>query len=238
MGNRSLRREEVPLGRRILMPVLHFLLWLLVRVSVEGLEHIPKEGPTIVIINHVHILDPVVVVAAIRRYMVPLSKAEALEWPFLGLLLKWFPVIPVHRGEIDMGAMRWSDRVLGAGQGLIIAPEGTRSRTGALQRPKAGFVFLAKRHDAIIVPAAVTGATEFPQVYRRLRRPHIHVRFGEPFRFRWPTGGRLDRDTMDRMADAAMYRIADLLPAEMRGLYAEPSPEAEAWLRPVDENEA
>ncbi|HEY63822.1 MAG TPA: 1-acyl-sn-glycerol-3-phosphate acyltransferase, partial [Caldilineae bacterium] len=181
---------RIPLGRRIWDPVLHFLLWLFVRVEVEGKENIPPEGPLILILNHVHWLDPVVLVANIPRYAVPLSKAEAFEWPVVGQLMKWYKVIPIHRGALDMAAVRWADQLLAAGQALIIAPEGTRSRTGGLQRGKEGVVFFARRHDPIIVPVAVTGTLAFDENFKRRRLTPIHIKIGRPFKFRWPASKR------------------------------------------------
>ncbi len=225
---------QIPMGRRIWEPVLFFLLWLFTRVTVEGLENIPPSGPLILIINHVHFLDPVVVVAAVPRYVVPIGKAESFEWPVVGHLLKWYPVIPIRRGEVDMTATRRAHSLLAAGQGLLIAPEGTRSPTGALQRGKEGFVFFARRYDPIIVPAGVTGATEFPECCKRLRRARVHVKIGRPFKFRWPASRRGDRAVIRQMADEAMYRIAELLPPAMRGVYADLSQATEEYILSVE----
>ncbi|MCS7221226.1 MAG: lysophospholipid acyltransferase family protein [Anaerolineae bacterium] len=234
MTQRSFR---IPLGRRIWEPVLRFLLWLFTRVTVEGLENIPRTGPVILILNHVHFLDPVVLVAAMPRYAVPIAKAESLKWPVLGKLLQWYPVIPIRRGELDMAAMRCADRLLAEGQALIIAPEGTRSPTGGLQRGKEGFVFFARRHDPVIVPVAVTGASAFNANYKRFRRTSVHIRIGQPFKFRWPASGRVDKATMRRMADEAMYRIAAILPPEMRGVYSDLSQATADFLIPLVAND-
>ena len=227
-------RFRIPMGRRIWDPVLHFLLWLVVRVEVEGLENIPATGPLILILNHVHWLDPAVLVAHVPRYAVPLSKAEALEWPVVGQLMKWYKVIPIRRGELDMAAMRWANRLLAAGQALIIAPEGTRSPTGSLQRGKEGVVFFARRYDPAIVPVAVTGTTSFDENFKRHRLTPVHIKIGPPFKFRWPTSGRVDRETMRRMTDEAMYRIAELLPPDMRGIYADLSQATDEYIIPMD----
>jgi len=225
---------RIPLGRRIWEPVLHFLLWMFTRVTVEGLQNVPRAGPAILILNHVHFLDPVVLVAAVPRYAVPIGKAESFKWPVVGKLLEWYPVIPIRRGELDMAAIRWADSLLAAGQALIIAPEGTRSLTGGLPQGKEGVVFFARRHDPVIVPAAVTGATPFVANLKRLRRTPIHIKIGKPFKFRWPTSSRVDKGIMRRMTDEAMYRIAALLPPEMRGVYADLSRATTEFIIPLD----
>jgi 1-acyl-sn-glycerol-3-phosphate acyltransferase len=200
------------------------VLWMLLvptRVSAEGKENVPRQGPLIFIYNHLGFIDPGAVCYAVPRFAVPLAKAETLKYPLLGKAIEWYPVIPIHRGELDMPAMRWADSLLAARQALMIAPEGTRSTTGGLQTPKDGFVFFARRHDPAIVPVAVTGVTDYKSYWRRLRRTPVHVRFGQPFKFQWPERKRVDKEIMKRMADEAMYRIAALLPAELRGVYAD-----------------
>jgi 1-acyl-sn-glycerol-3-phosphate acyltransferase len=204
------------------------------RVTVEGLEHVPRTGPLILILNHVHFLDPTVLVAAVPRFAMPIAKAESLQWPVVGKLLKWYPVIPIRRGELDMAAMRWADSLLADGQALIIAPEGTRSLTGGLQQGKEGFVFFARRYDPIIVPAGVTGTTPFVANLKQWRRTPIHIKIGKPFKFRWPASGRVDKETMRRMTDEAMYCIAALLPPEMRGVYADLSQATGDFIIPLD----
>jgi 1-acyl-sn-glycerol-3-phosphate acyltransferase len=211
---------RIPWRRRLTTPILWMLL-LPTRLYVEGRERVPRQGPCIFIYNHLHFIEPGAVAYVVPRFAVPLAKAETLNYPILGKLMEWYPVIPIHRGEVDMAAMRWADRLLAAQQALIIAPEGTRSPSGSLQHPKEGFVFFARRHNPAIVPVGVVGTGEAAQYWRRLRRVPVHVRFGQPFRFRWPTSQRSDKEIMRRMADEAMYRIAALLPESMRGVYAD-----------------
>ena len=216
--------------RPVLQPVLRFLIRLLLRVETEGMERMPGEGPLILMFNHIHILDPVVLVAIVPRYAVAIGKAEILGWPIIGPLVHRYPTIPVRRGELDMAAVRQSLAVLKAGHALIIAPEGTRSRTGRLQRAKRGMVFLAQQCDPLILPVAVTGTTDFPAGLKRLRRVAVRYRFGRPFRFRWPEG-KLRREVMQQMADEAMYELARLLPPEMRGVYSDLDAATTEWLR-------
>lgn len=217
--------------RPVLQPVLRFLIWLLLRVETEGMERVPREGPLILMFNHIHILDPVVLVAVVPRYAVAIGKVEILSWPIIGPLVHRYPTIPVRRGEMDMNAVRESLAVLQAGHALIIAPEGTRSRTGKLQRAKKGMVFLAERcGDPLILPVAVTGTTDFPAGLKCLRRVPVRYRFGRPFRFRWP-GGRLNREVMQQMSDEAMYELARLLPPQMRGAYGDLEAATTEWLR-------
>ena len=220
--------------RPFLEPVLRFLLRLFLRVDFEGLERVPSQGPLMLIYNHIHMIDPLVLVAWVPRYAVAIGKVEIFSWPVVGPLVRHYPTIPIRRGELDMAAVRQSLAVLEAAHALIIAPEGTRSHSGVLQQAKRGMILLAQETDPLIMPVSVTGTPDFPQALRRLRRVPVHYRFGRPFRFAWPQG-RLTRGTMQQMADEAMYELARLLPEEMRGAYANLDQATTEWLRFVEE---
>ena len=229
-GGDKERRGRMFNWRPILQPALRFLLWLFVRAGYEGMERIPRQGPLILMYNHIHIIDPLVLVAHVPRYAVAISKVEVFGWPVVGPLVRLYPTIPVHRGEMDMTAVRQSLAVLQAGQALIVAPEGTRSRSGTLMQAKRGMIFLAQQTDPLILPVAVTGTTAFSARLKRLRRVPVRYRFGRPFRFRWPEG-KPKREVMQQMADEAMYELARLLPPEMRGVYSDLEAATTEWLR-------
>jgi len=219
--------------RPILEPVLRFLLWIFLRIDFDGLERVPTQGPLLLIFNHINMIDPLVLLAWVPRYAVAISKVEIFSWPVLGPLVRHYPTIPVRRGELDMAAVRQSLAVLEAGHALIIAPEGTRSRTGELQEAERGMILLAQETDPLIMPVSVTGTPGFPRALKRLRRVPVH-RFGRPFRLFWPQG-KLTRGTMQQMADEAMYELARLLPPVMRGAYAKLDQATTEWLRFVEE---
>jgi len=220
-----------PDWRRVLAPILRGLIRMLLRVDTEGEEYVPEDGPVILILNHIHLLDPVVLVAVLPRFGVAVAKEEIMGWPIIGPVVARYPTIPVKRGELDMQAMRRSLVVLAADQALIVAPEGTRSRSSTLQEGKMGMVFLAHRHDALVQPVAVTGTPDFPVALKKLRRVPVRYRYGQPFRFRWPEEGRPNREIMREMADQAMYEVARLLPPDMRGIYSDIESSDRRWLR-------
>jgi cytidylate kinase len=230
MPTKPLQPGLKPDWRRVLRPILRGLIHMFLRVETEGDELVPKEGPVILILNHIHLLDPVVLVGVLPRFGVAVAKEEIMGWPIIGPVVRRYPTIPVKRGELDMQAMRQSLVVLAADQALIIAPEGTRSRSSRLQEGKMGMVFLARRHDALVQPVAVTGTPSFPRGLKKLRRVPVRYRYGRPFKFRWPQDGRPDKDTMREMADQAMYEVARLLPLEMRGTYSDIESSDRRWL--------
>lgn len=220
-------------GRRLLQPVLYTLIRSLTRPHVEGLEHLPRQGPVILIINHIHAVDPFVTIGLLPRYGVPLSKIENYDLPVMGPLMRWYGVIPIKRGEADIWAVKAAEAVLSAGHLLLMAPEGTRSRDGALQQGKEGLAFLARQANPVITPLAISGTTALMTHWRRLRRTPLTLRYGPSFRLRWPPG-RPGRQHLRLLTDAAMGRLAALLPPEMRGVYSQPDPAWEEWLAPAD----
>jgi 1-acyl-sn-glycerol-3-phosphate acyltransferase len=127
----------------------------------------------------------------------------------------------VKRGAVDRVALRRAQELLSAGQHtLMIAPEGRRSGSGALQAGHNGLAFIAIRSHAWIVPIAVTGVQSFWRNVFSLRKTPVTVRIGRGFRF-IDNGDKIDRNTMQMMTQEAMYQLAALLPEDHRGAYAD-----------------
>ena len=189
--------------------------------GIEGVEHIPTEGPAILMYNHIAFVDPVVILGLLPRNVVPLAKVESYDEPIWGIFPKLWNVIPVKRDEVDRAAIRAALDVLTAGETILIAPEGTRNET--LQRGKEGVAYLAVKSEAPVVPVAVFGTKGYPSLRpSRWGETGAKVRVGEPFSFR-RTSHRLKLEELRKMTDEAMYILADLLPQELRGVYADSS---------------
>ncbi len=187
---------------------------------VDGYENIPAVGPTIVMINHIAFVDPVMVIHLYPRNLVPMAKREIYSYPVINMLAKIWWVIPVDREGMDRQALRQAEKVLAAGEVVLIAPEGTRGP--ALQEGREGAAFLALHSGAPILPTAVDHTEGYPTLpfTRRWREPGAVVRFGKPFRFK-PQPTRPDRAQLRLMMDEAMIVLARLLPEARRGIYAD-----------------
>jgi 1-acyl-sn-glycerol-3-phosphate acyltransferase len=154
------------------------------------------------------------------REVVLFSKAENLNLSVGGLLLRGYGAIPVERGEADITAIKRAVEVLTReGHILLIAPEGTRSYDGKLLPGRNGMAFLATKANAPVVPVGVSGVRDFWDNVRHLRRTHVRVSIGHPFRFR--THRRPRGEMLDLMTREAMYQLAALLPPEQWGAYAD-----------------
>lgn len=185
--------------------------------TINGLEHFPRTGPTLMVFNHVTMLDPISAGGYVRfRDGIPIGKQE-LSRPPIGWLVWGWDTIPVRRGELDMTALRRALMVLESPDFLMIAPEGTRNR-GGLGAPKEGFVMLAARKpETLIVPCGVSGSEKWGANIRRLRRTPVTVNYGRPLKLR----GAITRQQYRPVADEIMYQIAALLAPELRGQYAD-----------------
>lgn len=208
-------------GRRVVRLVMKVAFPLLAKIDrVEGTENVPDEGAVVVYFNHFSFADPMTIMYVLKREIVPLAKIEVYDYPIVGVLPKWWGVVPVRRGEVDRRAIRASLDVLNAGEPLLIAPEGTRGPV--LRRGLEGAAYLAARTGAVMVPAAIWHAEGFPALRftRRWRGPGIRVRFGQPFRYR-ENLKRAKPAQLRQMIDEAMYLLAAMLPEEKRGDYAD-----------------
>jgi 1-acyl-sn-glycerol-3-phosphate acyltransferase len=194
------------------------LLW---RARLDGVEHLPRSGPFIVVANHCSNLDPLMMGWAtgnqIGRVVHFMAKIEMRGWPVIGWLATQAGVYFVRRGERDRAAQRFSLETLAAGRPIAIFPEGTRSRDGRLKPGKPGTALIAMRSGAPIVPAGISGTHRiFPGRSRWPRPTRVLIRFGEPFTLDHVPSGRLDREALEAGTERIMAAIERLLPPEQR----------------------
>jgi 1-acyl-sn-glycerol-3-phosphate acyltransferase len=131
------------------------------RIAASGAEHIPRRGGFIVAANHASLLDPPIVGAQIPRQVAAFARKTLWKGGISSWWLDVVGVIPVDRdGGSDVGAIRRVLQTLKQDKGIILFPEGTRTPTGQLQRPKAGVGLMACRTGVPVVPARVFGSFE------------------------------------------------------------------------------
>lgn len=215
------RALETPWLYRAARAVIRFLLHLLFRIEISGAEHLNQPGgPLLVVTNHLHWLDPPIVFAILPLRATVFAAEKWGAHPLLGPLFRIIGnAIFVHRGEADRRALRQALAVLKAGGVLGIAPEGTRSRTGTMQRGRGGAAYLASRTGATILPIGISGQEKAFRALFRLHRPVIRVMVGEPFVLPG-TPNQAKGEELDHYTEQIMRRLAELLPPEYRGVYA------------------
>src|SRR6185295_13080621 len=181
--NRARTRGVSPLVywcvRAVLQPFFH--VWF--RLSRIGREHIPASGPAIIASNHRSFLDPFVIAVMARRPIYFVAKKELfLFHPLVSWLLSSLGAFPIDRGASDQESMATARTILDRGDIVLMFPEGTRIRPGALGRPKRGVGRLALETGAPVVPVAIIG-TEAVRRGWRIRPHKIRVRVGRALTF-------------------------------------------------------
>jgi len=204
---------------------------ILCRVDAHQLAQVPDRGPLILTTNHVNFLEaPVLYTHLQPRPMTAFVKVETWDSPALGILADLWGAIPLQRGEVDMSALRAALKALEDGRILGVAPEGTRSGNGYLQRGHPGIVLLALHSNAPLLPIVSYGGELFWSNLSRLRRTDFHVVVGQPF-YLSSNGTKITREVRQQMADEIMYQMAGLLPPAYRGVYADLDSATETFLR-------
>jgi 1-acyl-sn-glycerol-3-phosphate acyltransferase len=191
------------------------------RVQVSGLEHVPTEGPLIVVANHISNLDPPLVggwlAPGLGRRPRFLAKDALFTGP-VGWFLRSQGVIPVKAGGSDMEAYRAARSVLDAGDVVVILPEGTRSRDGVLAEPRPGVALLATRTGVPVLPVGVSNTDQLlgrGSAVPRIGTP-VTMRVGAPFTLA-PDSSTSRREAIAAGSDEMMRRIAVLLDERHRG---------------------
>ncbi|HEX7297749.1 MAG TPA: lysophospholipid acyltransferase family protein [Solirubrobacteraceae bacterium] len=164
--------------RAVLQPFFHLYF----RLSRIGREHIPARGPVILASNHRSFLDPFVIAVMARRPIYFVAKKELFVNRPLAWLLVSLGAFPIDRHGGDRDAMATARALLERGEGVLIFPEGTRIRPGALAMPKRGVGRLALETGAPVVPVAVHG-TEAVRNRWRIRPHKVSIRAGAPLTF-------------------------------------------------------
>jgi 1-acyl-sn-glycerol-3-phosphate acyltransferase len=174
------------------MKPLYFIGWSFFRCffrvycrwEVFNPENVPLTGPVIIASNHASFLDPPLVGAATSREINYLARESLFRFPVIGTILRRVNAVPVDReGGGARGLRAILDRLL-AGGGIILFPEGTRSRDGKLQSGKSGIGLTVIKSNAPVVPVRVFGTFEALGRHHAIPRPRrVAVKFGKPLDF-------------------------------------------------------
>jgi 1-acyl-sn-glycerol-3-phosphate acyltransferase len=180
------------------------------RLQIEGRENLVAEGPAIIIANHVSFWDPPLVSAiASRRQMHFMAKEELFRNPLFGWILRRINVFPVKRGAPDRKAIKHALDVLARGELLAMFPEGTRSKTGILQKPEPGAAMFALKTGAPVIPVALFNSGKILRAGGPF--PRLTVLVGKPFRLEHPAEQKLTGERLETAGAAMMAAIAQLL---------------------------
>lgn len=209
--------------RNFVRGLIRFVFNSIARFEIRGKQNVPDSGAFVIAVNHIGIIDIAMFHYVFDRYdmFIPVGeKWEKTAW------IRWLAsnlnFLFVDRFNPDLKALRKMISLMDAGNSLVIAPEGTRSKTGALIEGKPGVAYLAARSGFPVVPVAITG-TEDKVIFcniKRLRKSPVTLTAGTPFTL--PPIPRENREeALQAYTDEIMCQVAALLPERYRGVYAE-----------------
>jgi 1-acyl-sn-glycerol-3-phosphate acyltransferase len=180
--DRARNRGVNPLVYWIVRAVIQPFFHLYFRMSRIGREHVLPDGPMIIAANHRSFLDPFVIGTILRRPVYFVAKQELFHKPLTAWFLNSLGAFPIDRGNADGDAMALAKEILERGDVVVIFPEGTRVRPGALGTPRRGVGRLALETGAPVLPVAVIGTERIRKGWRI--RPHkVRIRIGPALRF-------------------------------------------------------
>ncbi len=190
--------EPVREERSILYEITRGLAWVvfhtLMPVTCHNRERLDAEAPYVVIANHQHALDPIVMAMYIRkRQIVFLGKKELGKNKLVANLLTRAHCILVDRHATDMSAMRNCMKAVKMKKILLIFPEGTRHHEGQMEQIENGTSLIAMRSKAPIIPIYFDRKLAF------FKRTHMYV--GDPIPYDDLLAEGINAETCEKMND-------------------------------------
>jgi 1-acyl-sn-glycerol-3-phosphate acyltransferase len=201
----------------MLRNLAYLLAHLVCRYRVNGREHVPASGAVLIVANHLSWFDPLLLSIIFPRRIWYFAKIQVFNWPIVGWLCRVTGQIPVHRGEGDRAALERAIVYLRAGKVIVFFPEGTVERQEQMIVAHTGVAMLALHSGAALLPVAHSGT-------RRVLRcgrgwfPRVDIQIGVPYIPTIPEGVTR-KAGLQLITQEVMERIAEMLPAERRGVY-------------------
>lgn len=152
-------------------PFVHLGAKLYWRIQLDGIQHIPSDGPLIIAPNHVTFADPVLVCLPIRFAVHFMAWDALFEVPGLAWLIRRLRAFPVQIESSDPRSTREAVRLLQAGRAVMIFPEAGRTPDGRLQRFRPGAFRLACSLKVPVLPVTIVGGHASWPPGRVLPRP-------------------------------------------------------------------
>ena len=191
------------------------------RWRVYHVERVPRTGSVILAANHASFIDPPLIGCPLPRDINYLGRESLFRYPGIGALLRSWNSVPLDRdGGGAKGLKTILDRLLKGG-GIILFPEGTRTKDGKLQPARSGIGLTVIKSTAPVVPVRVFGTFEAYGRHITIPRPRrVAVKYGKPMMFealraeaRTCPKDRL-KQIYQQVADEIMAEIAKLEPVE------------------------
>ena len=213
--------EELPVDVRItasyrlLRTLVRSLNRVWLRTEVRGGDRVPLTGPVVIAPTHRAAIDFFPLAEITDRKLHFMVKDSVWKYRRFTGFFNFVGMFPIDRDSTDRVAMRRSERVLEAGEVLILFPEGTRRNSPDVEDLHDGAAYLAARAGAPIVPVGMGGTpAALPKGKKLPRRTRVRVVVGTPIPA--PTrseGGRVPR--------SAIHNVTEELQKQLQALYDE-----------------
>ena len=155
-------------------------------------ERLTQDPPFVLIANHRHALDPIVMAMGIpKKQIVFLAKKELGKTKFTRNIMTRLHCILVDRHNVDMEAMRSCMKAVKMKKILLIFPEGTRHHEGEMEQIETGTALIAMRSKAPVIPIYFDRKLSFFKV------TNLYV--GEPIPYDDLLAEGINTDTCERM---------------------------------------
>jgi len=147
------------------------------------MANVPTAGGVLLASTHQSFLDPLLIACCLDREIHFMARRTLFDIPVLGRIIVATNTFPIDRDTGDVKGVKTAIERLKAGNALVVFPEGTRTRDGAILPMKSGVRILAERAAVPVVPVLIWGAHEVWPKGRALPgfRGRIDIVFGRPF---------------------------------------------------------
>jgi 1-acyl-sn-glycerol-3-phosphate acyltransferase len=145
--------------------LMRFITWVLVntlyRVRVDGMQHLPEEGPALLVCNHVSFMDPLLLMANLRRPARFVMYYRIFHTPLLRFVFRTAKAIPIAGQKEDPVVLQQAydaiDAALADGELVCIFPEGGLTGDGEIAPFRPGLEKILARRPVPVVPLALRG---------------------------------------------------------------------------------
>lgn len=199
------------------------------KIKIEGMDELNKlEGPFLFICNHLSNSDGLVLNKILKEKYDPyfVAGVKLTDDPITNAGTKMVKNIPVRPNTADKEAITAMVKALKAGENVLIFPEGTRSRTGAMIEGKKGILLLARMTKAKVIPIGMSGTDKLLPIdesgnmgSETWHESDVVVKFGQPVVLTKKEKDEEKHLYDDKCMNTLMKSIAELLPERYRGVY-------------------